>query len=75
MDTADAPHLTGLYPGLYAVAYAAGGAAGPTLLGFSVDATSWSYMMLNAAVFMVPVLALFTVLAGRERNARRTIAP
>lgn len=67
-NTAGAAHLNGLYTGLYAVAYAAGGAAGPMLLGVSNDIAGWPHMMSNAALLMVPVMALFSILVARERR-------
>jgi MFS family permease len=64
-DLAPSPGLTGAYTGLFAVAYTAGAAAGPALLGLTVDLTSWRLMMPNAAVLSALVLIVFVALSRR----------
>jgi MFS family permease len=64
-DLAPSPDLTGAYTGLFAVAYTAGAAAGPALLGLTVDLTSWRLMMPNAIALSLLVLAVFVTLTRR----------
>lgn len=51
--------MTGVYTGLYAVAYMVGAAAGPAVLGLVVDITSWRLMMPATAVLSCLVLLVY----------------
>ncbi|CAL9658165.1 MFS transporter [Streptomyces sp. enrichment culture] len=58
-------HVLGTYTGLYTVASSTGAALGPALLGLTVDATGWRFMLLDGAVFAAITFAVFTRLARR----------
>ncbi|MFI6436576.1 MFS transporter [Streptomyces sp. NPDC050759] len=62
-------HVLGTYTGLYTVASSTGAALGPALLGLTVDATGWRFMLLNGAVFAAITFAVFTRLARRTTSA------
>lgn len=62
-------HVLGTYTGLYTVASSTGAALGPALLGLTVDATGWRFMLLNGAVFAAITFAVFTRLARRTASA------
>ncbi|MDN3027093.1 MFS transporter [Streptomyces sp. S.PB5] len=64
-DLAPSRHVLGTYTGLYTVASSTGAALGPALLGLTVDATGWRFMLLNGAVFATVTFAVFTRLARR----------
>ncbi|MEV1076884.1 MFS transporter [Streptomyces sp. NPDC050211] len=68
-NLAPSRHVLGTYTGLYTVASSTGAALGPALLGLTVDATGWRFMLLNGAVFATITFAVFT------RLARRTTPP
>ncbi|MBG6095839.1 MFS family permease [Nocardioides luteus] len=58
-ELAPEPGLTGVYTGLYAVAYTVGAASGPAVLGLVVDLTSWRLMMPGAALLACLVLLVY----------------
>jgi MFS family permease len=64
-NLAPSRHVLGTYTGLYTVASSTGAALGPALLGLTVDATGWRFMLLNGAVFATITFAVFTRLARR----------
>ncbi|MER5551000.1 MFS transporter [Streptomyces sp. NPDC002793] len=57
--------VLGTYTALYTIASQSGMALGPGLLGTTIDLTAWRYMFLNATVFAVITLLVFTRLARR----------
>ncbi|MCX2955101.1 MFS transporter [Lentzea sp. NEAU-D7] len=49
-NLAPSARVIGVYTGLYTVSWAAGGFAGPGLVGAMVDVTGWRYMLLDIAL-------------------------
>jgi MFS family permease len=68
-DLAPGNHVLGTYTGLHTVASSTGAALGPALLGVTVDATGWRYMLLDAAVFAAITFVVFTRLARKTPRA------
>lgn len=64
-NLAPSRHVLGTYTGLYTVASSTGAALGPALLGLTVDATGWRFMLLNGAAFAAVTFTVFTRLARR----------
>lgn len=67
-NLAPSESVTGAYTGIYAVAMAVGGAAGPALVGAFVDVSSWRFLFLITAVLALVTFALFMLV-------RREISP
>ncbi|XVQ06477.1 MFS transporter [Spirillospora sp. CA-255316] len=70
-NLAPSSRVLGTYTGLYTVGWAAGGMAGPALVGLAVDVTGWHLMLLHIAV--LTVIAVLLVL--RIDRLQRASAP
>jgi MFS family permease len=57
-NLAPSSRVLGTYTGLYTVGWAAGGMAGPALVGLAVDVTGWHLMLLHIAVLTVVAVLL-----------------